>query len=353
MFLYKSMKTFVKHVAMFCSMLSTLVAIVFASSAVALPLSESRVLLGQQIFADASLSSDGKVRCQSCHIPAKAYADPRRTSVGVHGRSGTRNAPSLIGIADDDAFLWDGRRNRLEDVVMDPFTNPVELGLSSIDELMSRLGSKPATIELFRQAFPSASSVPTREQTGIALASFVRSLSSPADELATPLQATSGSVALGKQLFEGVAGCAECHSGGQGRERFTDGKYHHSSVSPPTLNNELPALTTAVVREALDADAIGPRVLTDSQWSSLGRFVVTRRPSDIAAYRTPSLLNVAQTAPYMHDGSIASLQAAVDRELFYRSFSRGHPVNLSATERKAITAYLELLVESPSVPSGE
>jgi cytochrome c peroxidase len=101
-----------------------------------------------------------------------------------------------------------------------------------------------------------------------------------------------------------------------------------------------------VLSENLDASALGPRVLTNAQWSDLGRFVVSHRPADIGAFRTPSLRNVAVTAPYMHDGSIVTLEAAVDHEIYYRGFSSGHPINLTQAERNAIVAFLESLTDA-------
>lgn len=306
---------------------------------------DARAGLGRSLFSDRSLSADGNVSCQTCHAPAKKYTDSRSTSLGIDGKAGTRNAPSLIGIANDTAFFWDGRRTRLEDAVTDAFTNPIELGLPSTDELIRRLEQNPQSIDRFRRAFPKESRVPTLEQVRAALSSFVRSLTTAAKPVASSKPA-SAEVLLGKRLFDGVAGCAECHASKTEPDRFSDGAYHHSSVSPPSLTGNLPALTRAVIEQSPGVDAIGPKVLADPQWSALGRFVVTQRPTDIAAFRTPSLRNVALTAPYMHDGSIATLQQAVDHELFYRSFARGHPVNLSMPERKALVAYLETLTDA-------
>src|SRR5450432_4094739 len=140
------------------------------------------VALGRLLFQDASLSLDGKISCQSCHDPAHAYSNSNARSIGIAGKLGTRNAPSLVGIANDDAFFWDGRRTRLEDVVLDPFTNPVELGLPSTDAVLERLGRQPDMIAKFRETFPKAKTVPTLEQVQAALTSFVRSLASASRE---------------------------------------------------------------------------------------------------------------------------------------------------------------------------
>ncbi|TLY51694.1 MAG: hypothetical protein E6K53_06610, partial [Gammaproteobacteria bacterium] len=111
-------------------------AVVFLALAATLPAfardSANQIELGRTLFNDPSLSVDHKTSCASCHDPAHAFADPRPRSVGVAGNVGTRNAPSLIGVAADHTFFWDGRRTQLEEVVLDPFTNPVELGRPSL-----------------------------------------------------------------------------------------------------------------------------------------------------------------------------------------------------------------------------
>ena len=301
-----------------------------------------RAALGRALFFDASLSSDGNVSCATCHNPAMGYANDHPTSVGTNAKIGTRNAPSLIGVGNEGSFFWDGRRTRLEDAVTDAFTNPVELGLASTENLLARVSRNETLVDRFHDAFNTTDRAPRLEQVRIALATFVRSLSIASAPLVMP-GALPADVSLGKHLFNGVAGCAECHASKTEPDYFSDGAYHHSGVSPPSLMGDLPELARDVIKQSLDADAIGPKVLTDVRWSSLGRFVVTQRLADIGAYRTPSLRNVAFTAPYMHDGSVATLYEAVDRELSYRSITRGRPINLSLPERKALVAYLQTL----------
>jgi cytochrome c peroxidase len=107
----------------------------------------------------------------------------------------------------------------------------------------------------------------------------------------------------------------------------------------------LPELAKEVVREDLDAAALGPKVLAEPAWSALGRFVVSHDPADVGAFRTPSLRNVALTAPHMHDGSIATLTEAVDHEVYYRGVSVGHPIDLTLAERQALVSFLETLTD--------
>ncbi|MEO5560125.1 MAG: cytochrome c peroxidase [Dokdonella sp.] len=303
--------------------------------------------LGRTLFQDTSLSRDGHTSCQSCHDPAHAYADPHPRSIGIEGRAGTRNAPSLIGIGDDTSFMWDGRRSRLEDAVLDPFTNPVELGLASTDEIVERMKRAPAVFKKFGTAFPNATEAPSLDQVRSALVAFIQSLrvgSAPYDKVAaSPL---TYEAEHGRQLFEGISGCNACHSAVGTTLRFSDGQYHHSGVGKTTQSPNLPELVRTVLSEHPDDAHLGHKVLANPDWSSLGRFVVSRRPIDIGAFRTPSLRNVAVTAPYMHDGSIATLKEAVDHEIYYRAFSSGRTTTLSLDERQAIVAFLETLTDT-------
>jgi len=236
----------------------------------------------------------------------------------------------------------------LEDVVLDPFTNPVELALPSKNDIITRLKQQPGMLEKFRAAFPSKRNVPTLHQVGFALALFVRSLkteTSAYDRAIAKHSSLMPNVERGHELFKGLAGCIECHSA----TLFADGQFHHSGIGQTVQSRHLSELTQAVIRENLSMDALGPKVLTNSDWSSLGRFAVTKRPLDIGAFRTPSLRNVAATAPYMHDGSVATLSEAVDQEIYYRGLSKGHPINLSSAERQAIVAFLESLTDETYV----
>lgn len=305
------------------------------------------IALGAEIFRDARLSSDGKVSCQSCHNPAHAFTDSRPRGVGVYGKVGTRNVPSLIGVGEDRYFLWDGRRTRLADVVIDPFTNPVEMGLGSTTDLLVRLRRDSSLTRKFEVAFPHTQR-PTLDQVRASLAAFVRSLSygrsaySLAESAHTPLPKEAE---FGRDLFVGTAGCAECHAVDHHPATFTDQAFHHSGVAQEQGMENLPEVAQSIVTQSRDVADLGPILLSDPNWSALGRFVVTHRPADIGAFRTPSLRNVAVTAPYMHDGSIATLSEAVDQEIYYRGFSTGRAINLSAEERQAIVAFLACLTD--------
>jgi cytochrome c peroxidase len=305
----------------------------------------ANVDLGRRLFADTHLSRDGRVSCQTCHDPEHAYADSRPRSIGTDGKVGTRNALSLVDIADDDVFFWDGRRTALRDAVLDPLTNPSELGLATTDEVIARLREEPWTAEAFRKVYPNENHGVTLDHIRDALLAFVQSLSSTS-AASYGRRLLNPQAQLGRSVFEGIGGCTDCHATTGAHARFSDGGYHRSGVGDANIATRIPLLTRAVIDARLDPAEVGPRVLGNEDWSALGRFVVTRRPPDVGAFRTPSLRNVAVTAPYMHDGSIATLSEAVDHEIYYHSIGRSPMVHISADERAALLAYLETLTDS-------
>ncbi|MCD4543050.1 cytochrome c family protein [Burkholderia pseudomallei] len=308
-----------------------------------------RIALGKQLFNDPSLSADGTVRCASCHIPEKAYADGRATAVGVYGRIGTRNTPSLLSVelAKEGAFFWDGRRTVLEQAVLDPITNPVEMGLHDPTQAMQRIAQKSAYRVAFAQAFPTHGDAFTPDEVGAALAAYIRSLTPPAsafDRYRRGDRATLNPRAqLGLALFQGKAGCAECHRLEGASPTFTDHAYHRTGVGLDGITANLPALTEGVITRSLQGGAIGDRVATHADEAQLGRFNITLEPADIGLFRTPSLRGVSRTAPYMHDGSVQTLEGAIDREVYYRSLQAGRPLNLSVEERLDLAEFLRSL----------
>jgi cytochrome c peroxidase len=309
-----------------------------------------RIALGKQLFNDPHLSADGTIRCASCHIPDKAYTDGRSVAVGVGGHRGTRNTPSLLSIAaaQETSFFWDGRRGALDQAVLDPLTNPVEMGLHDQTQLLQRVRQDPHYVDAFAQAYPDAPQAITSEQIAIALVDYVRSLK-PAESaydryaLRADASALNPRAVLGLALFKGKGRCAECHLLNGAPPMLTDHAFHRTGVGLDAINQDLPALTQAVIQRSLQGADIGNRVATHADESQLGRFNVTQDPADIGLFRTPSLRNVSRTAPYMHDGSVATLDDAIDREVYYRSLEAGHPLQLTVEEREELKAFLQTL----------
>ena len=311
---------------------------------------EARVALGKQLFNDPHLSADGSIRCASCHIPEKAYTDGRRVAVGVYGHTGTRNTPSLASIeaSKEDSFFWDGRRSALEQAVLDPLTNPVEMGLSDQAQLIQKIEQNEGYRVAFAQAFPDAKTGVTTQEVATTLTAYIRSLH-PAESdydryaMQGDHTALNQRAQLGLAIFKGKGRCAECHLLEGSPAMLTDHGYHRTGVGLDAINQDLPALTQAVIQRSLQGPAVGDRVATHTDEAQLGRFNVTQDPADIGLFRTPSLRGVASTAPYMHDGSVPTLDEAIDREVYYRSLQAGHPLNLTVEERLDLKAFLQAL----------
>ena len=313
-------------------------------------LAAQRVALGKALFNDAHLSADGSIRCASCHIPEKDYTDGREVAVGVYGRAGTRNTPSLmtIGVAQEASFFWDGRRSALNQAVLDPLTNPVEMGLHDQAEVLQRVRQNTAYAQAFAQAFPEAKPSITPEQIAAVLVDYVQSLKPPESAydryaLQGDKTALSQRALLGLALFQGKGRCAECHRLEGTPTILTDHAYHRTGVGLDAIAPDLPRLTQDVIQRSLQGAAIGDRVATHADEAQLGRFNVTQDPADIGLFRTPSLRDVSRTAPYMHDGSVATLDDAIDREVYYRSLQAGHPLQLTVEERADLKAFLQAL----------
>jgi cytochrome c peroxidase len=303
------------------------------------------IALGRKVFFDTRLSLDGTISCASCHRPDTAFADARATSLGVHAQAGTRNAPSLLNVNQHRVFLWDGRRESLEDQVLQPFTNPIEHGLADASEISRRIQTfrdyqRPLTQALGRRARASSSAIAT------ALGAYIRSLQSSRTrfdeywESGEPTALTE-SERRGLGLFRGAADCSSCHLVEPKSATFTDDKFHSVGIGK---SKPSPEMASAAVRaSALSRQDVDRLVVSDGDIAALGRFNVTKKPGDIGQYRTPSLRNVARTAPYMHDGSISTLEEAVDLEIYYRSVQRGRTIVLTAQEKADVVAFLRSL----------
>jgi len=282
----------------------------------------AKVALGERLFFEPLLSADGNLSCSSCHKPEHVFSDTVAVSPGVYGRRGTRNAPSIVNAAYGESFFWDGRAATLEDQVLHPIQAPNEMDMS-LDSVLQRLRGKPEYRERFTSAFPDGEvSAPNLAR---AIASYVRTLrsgDSPFDRFFTgDSTALSTEARDGFRLFVGRARCSLCHSG----PTLTDQSFHNTGVA---------------WRDGMLADS--------------GRAVVTGARDALGAFKTPSLRNVARTAPYMHDGSIATLEAVID---FYAAGGRGDGRNnphkseritgftLTPRDRSDLIAFLESLTD--------
>lgn len=259
------------------------------------PITRESVELGRKLFFDKRLSRDKSVSCATCHDPQYAFTDARKLAVGIEGRTGDKRVPRILNRAYGKTFFWDGRVSRLEEQVVMPIANPKEMDLD-VKEAATRVGLDSVTLQR-------------------ALASYVRTIlsgNSPYDRYVQgDREALTADQKLGLQIFRGKAGCGSCHLG----PNLTDERFHNTGVGT--------------------AD-------------EPGYFATSHDPGDHGAFKTPSLREVARTPPYMHDGSLATLDEVID---YYDKGGRANAnldpeirkLQLSPSEKKALVAFLQAL----------
>jgi cytochrome c peroxidase len=255
------------------------------------PVTAAKIDQGRQLFFDRRLSRDGSVSCASCHDPTRAFSDGRAVAVGVFGRRGRRNAPALINRGYGRLFFWDGRARSLEQQVLMPIADPNEMDLP-VDDAARRVGVDP-------------------DELARALATYVRTRlfgDSPYDRLAEgDVHALSEEAQHGLAIFRGKGNCTACHVG----PNFSDEKLHNTGIA----------------------------------WNGVSLSDIGGGRGD---FKTPTLREVARTAPYMHDGSLATLDEVVD---FYDRGGRSnpnldpeiHPLKLTSEDKAALVSFLRAL----------
>jgi cytochrome c peroxidase len=308
--------------------------------------------LGERLFFDKRLSRDGRISCGTCHQPDKAFTDGQALAIGVGAQRGTRNTPSLVEAAQQTSFFWDGRRDSLESQALDPLLNPGEHGIKDPATLLRLLGHDPSYATDMRRL--SGNDSITGADVSKVLAAFQRTLvdgDSAFDRfIAGETEAMSPQAISGWQLFNGRAQCTRCHAAEGPKPLLTDHGFHSLRVGLKGVERRLPRLVQQLARLRDDKRTQDHSVLSDPDMAALGRFVVTLDPKDIGKFKTPSLRNVAITAPYMHDGSVPTLAEAVDLEVYYRSTEDGRPLILTAGEKSELVAFLESLTGWPRSP---
>lgn len=316
-----------------------------------------KVALGRKLFFDSRLSADGSISCATCHDPEKAFADGKRLAEGITGRASTRNAPSLLNAAFNTSLFWDGRRQTLEEQALDPLINPREHGLPDYPALLALLRNDRAYAKAFQAAFSVKPSDIDVAHVGKAIASFERTLiagDSRFDRFfyGHEPSALSPSEQRGLALFNGPAHCGDCHLIGPQSALFSDNAFHSLNIGIQRIGSRMADLTTRLVNARESAATLDETILGEEDLAELGRFAVTLAPADIGKFRTPSLRNVALTSPYMHDGSIPTLAAAVDVELYRRGSQAGRPLILTPQERQNLVAFLESLTSPDALTNS-
>jgi cytochrome c peroxidase len=321
------------------------------------PLTPEKIALGRKLFYDRRLSQNGTISCAMCHIPEQGFTNNEiATAVGIEGRTVRRNAPTIYNVAYFERLFHDGRELDLEKQIWGPLLARNEMGNASVAAVVATIAALPDYAGLFESAFGGRG--PTEATIGMALASYERTLVSGASgfdrwRFGGDANAISDSARRGFQLFTGDAGCVTCHPVGTGSALFSDGSLHNTGAgyTPPT--EEAPEFRRIAVGpgEFLEVESELIARVGDPAPVDLGRFEITQDPADRWHYRTPSLRNVALTAPYMHDGSIATLRGVVE---FYDRGGVANPVldpriralGLSSEAIDDLVAFLESLTGS-------
>lgn len=292
------------------------------------PTSPAKIALGRRLFEEPRLSRSGQIACASCHERDLAFADGRRVSFGHDRQPGRRNAPSVVMSGYAQPLFWDGRAATLEDQALLPIADPKEMAFTAADAA-TRLRADAGYRAQFAAVFGDARLEP--RQLAQAIAAFERSLAPPPGRfdrfLAGRRDLLDDQQLLGLHLFRTKARCMNCHNG----PALTDNGFHNLGLH-----------------------------LHGRARHDLGRFEATGDPADSGRFRTPSLRGVVRTAPYMHNGSMRSLEAVL---VFYNvgggrprprpgSEAAGpfpavdplmQPLELSPDEQRALQAFLQVL----------
>jgi cytochrome c peroxidase len=286
-----------------------------------------RIALGRKLFFDPRLSGNSSMSCATCHVPEEAFTQKDRpTPKGADGRNLRRSAPSLLNVGYDKFLMWDGGAPSLQSQILVPLFEPHEMTNPSFKGLIDRMRKLPDYEGRFEGVFGAPATVPL---IGKAIASYEQSLvaaNSAFDRwrYGGESDALSADAQRGFRLFTGNAGCSACHRVDARAALFTDQDFHNTGIG---------FLAAQARVEGLD---------------DRGRQEVTHEPGDLHKFKTPTLRNVARTAPYMHNGSLRSLQEVVR---YYNSGGspdpakdpRLHPLGLTEDEIRDLVAFLESL----------
>jgi len=286
------------------------------------PLTDAKVDLGRMLYYDTRLSKNRTVSCNSCHDLASFGDDGLATSKGIHDQTGGRSAPTVYNAAIHIAQFWDGRAADVEAQAVGPVLNPIEMGMPDENYVLRVLKSIPGYVEAFAKAFPEEKDPLTYANVGKAIGAFERKLMTPSrfdDFLKGDDKALTDAEKHGLNLFV-TTGCTVCHNGmGVGGHLYQK---------------------LGLVKEWPTKD--------------LGRYEATKNEADKYFFKVPSLRNITETGPYLHDGSIASLEEMVSKMAEYQ-LGR----TISEEDTKAIVTFLgslkgridENYIKQPELPA--
>lgn len=321
-------------------------------------LTPAAVALGRKIFFDRRLSLNATISCGMCHVPEQAFASNElATAVGFEGRSVKRNAPTMLYVGNLAVLFHDGRESALETQFVAPFVAANEMANPSIGRVVEALRTLPDYRGLFEAAFGAPVGL---DGIGAALAAYQRTLIGGPSRFdrwryGGEDDALSALEKKGFAVFDGRAGCSTCHTIGARDAMFTDELFHDTGYGWWREQLRQWPEATEAVEVAPGLSYRLPRSVVASvglpQQADLGRYEVTLDPGDLWKFRTPTLRNVALTAPYMHDGGLRTLGDVI---AFYDRGGRPHPaqspllrpLGLDETEKSALIAFMATLTSS-------
>ncbi len=291
------------------------------------PMTEPGINLGKRLFFDTNLSNSGRISCASCHLPSHSFADSIPLSLGDKGLILDRHTPTLINLAWMPELFWDGGAKNLESSIFAPLTHTKEMNMS-LHQITSRLNQGVSYLKQFKATFGTDSVYSA--YIARALAQYLRTLiaaNSPFDQYFL----TKDSTFLSTKAFQGYLlfqkHCQACHP----PPLFTDNQYHNIG-----LNKTFPPNNEGIYQ---------------------GRFRISLDSTDIGKFKTPTLRNIARTAPYMHDGRFTTLEEVLQHyshqvqssatldPFFFQNKTNSPRIELSPSEQEAIIAFLNTLTE--------
>ncbi|MEN2994776.1 MAG: cytochrome c peroxidase [Thermodesulfovibrio sp.] len=315
------------------------------------PMTKEKIELGKKLFFDRRLSGDGTMSCASCHNPEKAFTDGSEISLSYPTTRNLRNAPTLINSAYAKFLFWDGRAKSLEEQAEFPIMSPFEMN-QNLDFLEEEIRAVPEYREAFKRVFGQDVNIKLITK---AIAAFERTLVSknaPIDRyLRGDKNALSNEAKKGYQIFKGKGRCIKCHYGAY----LSDQKFHALMVPEnPKYANEEKFIVTRRYVAKINKYPDYMNVKED-----LGRYFNTKKQKDYKAFKTPTLREIAKTAPYMHNGIFKSLDEVI--EFFNKGGGKGNkvlkPLNLTEEEKRALKTFLiealsgeDLDIKPPDIP---
>lgn len=285
------------------------------------PPTAAEIELGKQLYFDPRLSDDRTVSCATCHDPSKGWSNGEQFATGIKGQLGGRSAPTIINAAYFPLQFWDGRADWIDGQAMGPVQNPIEMGMT-IASVVNRLKGIPGYKKQFETLYKDGVN---EKNIARAIASFERTILSgnaPFDRYkAGDKAAMSAAAVRGMDIFFNKAHCTACHSG----PHFTDGGFHNIGVG------------------------------MDRKKFDKGRFDISKLEGDTGSFKTPTLREIARTAPYMHDGSLKTLEDVID--YYDRGGNKNewldeemHVLKLTKEQKTDLATFLREGLSSPDYP---